>query len=194
MPQWTFVRHGESEANRDGWFAGQIDAPLTALGIEQAEAAGAAMDSHQWPRAFTSDLQRAHQTALRILAGRSTPLTITPALRERGCGEWGGRPAQELIETGDIACFDTWDGRPPGGESLRDTAERALRYLAGVDDGRDALVVVHGALIRAVIGLVDGRPVDEIGAWKPRNTEIVERSLSVGTFARHLHALNTAQV
>ena len=91
MATWVFVRHGQSEANRDGWFAGQLDAPLTPLGIEQARQARELLADYAFERAVSSDLCRAHATAEIILKGRDLSLVQTSQLGSAasGCGSAG---------------------------------------------------------------------------------------------------------
>lgn len=178
MAAWTFIRHGQSVANAEGWFAGQRDAPLTALGREQAEAARRAVEPIGFDRAMCSDLSRAHDTAVHVLQGRDVPLEVTATLRERTCGSWEGRVIAELEAEGVMPSFAGWQTRPGGGESLRDVALRVCRLFASKPEVESTLVVSHGALMRAVIGLVDGTPTEAIGAWRPKNCEVVRRDVS----------------
>lgn len=188
--RWTFIRHGQSTANAEGWYAGHTDAPLSALGREQAKAARPAIDALGLDRALCSDLVRATDTASILLSGRDLPLVIDPALRERSCGAWERRTIAHLTATGDVAIFHTFDGCPPEGESLRAVAIRALRRLADDATGGHVLVVCHGALMRAVIGVLDDIDRTKLGLWKPDNCEIVTRDAD----ADRLRALATALV
>lgn len=183
MTTWSFVRHGESTANFEGWFAGHRDAPLTPRGEAQAIAARSRLEGVPFRRAFASDLQRAWRTAELLLEGRDVRLQATAALRERGCGDWEERKIEEIAAAGDMQVFVSWTLRPPGGESLRDTAERAIRFLHEIDDGTDTLIVAHGALLRATVGLADGMDRDAIGLWRPDNCEVIVREYPVGHFA-----------
>lgn len=192
MAQWSFIRHGQSQANAERWFAGVFDAPLTARGREQAIAARDQLAGVSFERAFSSDLSRAFETAKLVLEGRSIALVTTPHLRERSCGSWQCHAIDEIESRGDMDVFLAWDGRPPKGESLRDVAIRALSWLVDVDDGTDTLIVAHGALLRAVLGLVDAVPTDEIGRWRPRNCEVMQRDLEPGTWARLLDLARTS--
>ncbi len=192
MPLWTLVRHGQSEANRDRIFAGHLDSPLTTLGEAQARGAREKLASVRFQRVVSSDLSRAHRTALLLLDG-GAPVQPFPELRERYCGTYEGRPYAEAEARGELeSIFRAFRARPPGGESLLDVARRALSHLSELDDGRDVLVVCHGALIRAVVGVLDGKPEHEIGAYHPENLEFVSRELPRGALATHLGRLPAA--
>lgn len=193
MPTWTFVRHGQSVANLERWYAGQTDAPLTTAGEAQAIAARDALRDRLPPRAFCSDLSRAHATARHILQGSGVPLTVVVALRERYCGAWERRSIDALAENPQqVERLGTWRGRPPGGESLLDVALRVAGWAATVDDSeQDTLVVAHGALMRAVFTALDDRPRDEIGLTRPKNCEAIERSIPRGRWAEVLDQLRS---
>jgi broad specificity phosphatase PhoE len=186
---WTVVRHGESVANVENWFAGHRDTPLTEVGRKQAATLAEVLRHTVYDRVFVSDMARALDTALAIVEGRGLELVVTPSLRERHCGELEGRSTAELDRMGLHHCFREFDFRPPGGESLRDVAKRVLGFLAGVDGDERTLVVCHGAVMRAVLGVLDDMPHERIGAWWIGNCEVVERDLPVGTFARVLATL-----
>lgn len=178
MPAWTFIRHGQSLANAEGWFAGQRDAPLTPLGRQQAGSAAAELATIDFDRALCSDLSRAHDTALRVLEGRTIPLEVTPILRERSCGSWEGRQIAALEAEGVMPEFAGWTTKPGSGESLKDVARRVCRLFAELPSCDSTLVVSHGALMRAVLGCVDARPVHTIGQWRPTNCEIIHRDVT----------------
>ncbi len=183
MAQWIFIRHGESVANAEGWLAGHRDAPLTARGEQQARAIRAAVAEAGPVRAFSSDLSRARRTAEIILEDLDVTLIVAQALRERGLGSWEGANKASLRESGELNIAMSFPGRPPGGESLRDVAERAMAFLASVGeiDG-PTLVVAHGGLLRSVLGILDGLPESEIGTWDIKNTEMLVRELGSDAF------------
>ncbi|TPV96057.1 MAG: histidine phosphatase family protein [Myxococcales bacterium FL481] len=190
MPIWSFIRHGESQANAQGWFAGRVDTPLTPRGEQQAVAARPHLHSVAIDRVMASDLERARRTAELLLESSSLSIElVTPHLRERFCGDWEHREIAAIEATGDMKIFRSWAGRPPGGESLRDVAARVLPFLAGVEDQRDTLVVAHGALIRTIVGLLDNTAPEEIGAWRPANCEFVTRDVPLGRFGQLLATL-----
>jgi broad specificity phosphatase PhoE len=69
-----FLRHGETEANTNHLVCGQSDSPLTKEGRNQAKAANRIIDKYAFWRRYTSDLERAHQTA-KIILGIDDDLT-----------------------------------------------------------------------------------------------------------------------
>jgi broad specificity phosphatase PhoE len=180
MGQYYFVRHGESEANRDGWLAGHRDSPLTQRGVDQAHGMRpriAALDVHV---VLVSDSSRAQDTARIMLGKRTLPQLTTPLLRERGGGEWEGRPVEELRAGGHLVRVRRWYERPPGGESLSDVVLRALEALCVYDQGQNVLVVTHGALIRGLLCAVDAGPGGELSSRGPDNLEVHVRSQPPG--------------
>ncbi|HZP28849.1 MAG TPA: histidine phosphatase family protein [Acidimicrobiia bacterium] len=148
------VRHGQSTWNADGRWQGQADPPLSALGEQQAAAAGRTL--HGCDAVFSSDLERAVRTAeiiaTSVLADGRTGVVCDPRLRERDAGEWTGLTRRE-IEARDPGALR--DGRrPPGFEPDDRLAARALAALAEcaatLPGGATALVVTHGGVIRSV--------------------------------------------
>ena len=180
MATWSFLRHGESRANAEGWFAGTFDTPLTEQGIAQAIDARESIAGLSIVRVFTSDLCRATHTAELALNRRAVPITATEKLRERACGEWECRRIAEIERDGHMELFRSWH------LSLRDVALRALAWFAEQDDDEDTLVVAHGALLRSVLGVLDGTPWDRIGEYRPANCELILREVAPGTWSRLL--------
>ena len=178
---FVFVRHGQSVANAEGWISGHTDVPLTELGRSQARALVPHLAQLPIDQAFCSDLQRARVTAELALDGR-LPLRVLPGLRERTLGPWEGRPRQELRDLGHWDSLLTWRGAPPGAESQARLAARVLPVLHSLPGAECTLVVAHGGLIRVVLGLLDGVPVEDIGRNKVANATPIRRRVAPGRF------------
>lgn len=163
MPQLVIVRHGQSAWNLENRFTGETDVPLTELGREEARAAGVKLRTIPFAQGFTSVLQRAIDTMTLILeeAGQEQlPVTRNRALDERNYGRLQGLNKKDVAaEYGDeqVAVWRrSYAVRPPGGESLADTAARVIPYYRGaieplLRDHKNMLIVAHGNSLRALM-------------------------------------------
>ncbi|HHN73046.1 MAG TPA: 2,3-bisphosphoglycerate-dependent phosphoglycerate mutase [Thermopetrobacter sp.] len=161
----VLVRHGQSEWNEKNLFTGWADVGLTEQGIAEAHKAAHLLREKgmHFDEAFTSDLKRAQETLDIILADlgqTGIPVTRDKAINERDYGDLVGMNKDEARRRWGPEQVHIWrrsyDVRPPGGESLKDTAERALPYfrehiLPRVLAGEDVLVSAHGNSLRAII-------------------------------------------
>jgi 2,3-bisphosphoglycerate-dependent phosphoglycerate mutase len=166
----VLVRHGQSDWNLKNLFTGWKDPDLTAKGEEEARAAGKTLKAHgiSFDRAFTSNLVRAQRTLRLVLAELGTPNIETArdrALNERDYGVLCGLNKDDAIRRWGDEQVDLWrrsyDVRPPGGESLKDTVARVLPYycqkiLPAVLGGQRVIVAGHGNSLRALIMVLEG--------------------------------------
>jgi 2,3-bisphosphoglycerate-dependent phosphoglycerate mutase len=166
----VLVRHGQSAWNLKNMFTGWKDPDLTAQGEEEARTAGKTLKAHgiSFDRAFTSNLVRAQRTLRLILAELGTPNIETArdrALNERDYGVLCGLNKDDAIRRWGGEQVDLWrrsyDVRPPGGESLKDTVARVLPYycqkiLPAVLGGQRVIVAGHGNSLRALIMVLEG--------------------------------------
>ncbi len=168
-----FVRHGESTWNASGLVQGQATGPvLTDEGRREAALLAERLSDIRVGAIYTSDLDRARETASIVGCALRLPLHIEPALRERGFGAAEGHPLSELdprasgIELGRVVDAHA---RPPAGESLDELYGRVRAFINGLDiaetDG-DVLVVTHGGVIRVAEAYCNGISVHDM-AWGP---------------------------
>ncbi|NOZ33644.1 MAG: 2,3-bisphosphoglycerate-dependent phosphoglycerate mutase [Alphaproteobacteria bacterium] len=187
------VRHGQSEWNLKNLFTGWRDPGLTEQGINEARAAGQALKQRGWPieLCFTSALKRAQVTLdlmLEEMGIANMVIVRNQALNERDYGDLAGLNKDDAREKWGKEQVHIWrrsfDVPPPGGESLKDTAERVLPYyekeiVPRVLDGGTLLVAAHGNSLRAlVMRLEDISPKDivklEIVTGQPMIYELDE--------------------
>ncbi len=90
------IRHGETPWNATARLQGHQDIPLNELGLWQAEQAGRALVDEPVAQIYSSDLQRAYQTAEAVARATGAPLAADPGLRERSFGIYEGRTFAEL--------------------------------------------------------------------------------------------------
>jgi len=163
MDRLILLRHGESQWNLENRFTGWVDVPLSPRGVQEATHAGEKLRSFKFDRAFTSVLARANETlrlVLETISQTDIPIEKDKALNERMYGELQGLNKDETAKKYGEAQVKIWrrsyDVRPPGGESLKDTAERVLPYYERtikpyLQKGDTILVAAHGNSLRALI-------------------------------------------
>jgi broad specificity phosphatase PhoE len=163
----AFVRHGQTELNRGGRLQGRIDAPLSALGREQAAALGRGFATTPVARVFTSPLQRAHDTAAAIASAHGLAVEVDERLIELDYGAWDGLLLTE-VSADDWAAWRRDPGfSPPGGERLADVTARVTAFCADVlADPVDGLVIAvsHVSPIKAAV--CGALRVDESITWR----------------------------
>ena len=161
----VLVRHGQSEWNEKNLFTGWKDPKLTRKGIDEARKAGDKLrqTGYSFDKMFTSDLFRAQETGRIILEQMGTPSIITikdQCLNERNYGDLAGLNKDEARKKWGNDQVHEWrrsfDIQPPGGESLKDTAERVLPYfkenvIPELEKGSNILIAAHGNSLRALV-------------------------------------------
>jgi 2,3-bisphosphoglycerate-dependent phosphoglycerate mutase len=180
----VLVRHGQSEWNLKNLFTGWKNPDLTEQGVKEARTAGQTLKEMklEFDEAFTSDLMRAQKTLalMQEEMGTDLPITQNQALNERDYGDITGMNKDEARKQFGEEQVHIWrrsfDVPPPGGESLKMTAERVLPYfdteiLPRVLSGKRILVSAHGNSLRALIMQLEGLSPDEI----------LKRELGTGT-------------
>ncbi|XWN30752.1 MAG: 2,3-bisphosphoglycerate-dependent phosphoglycerate mutase [Devosia sp.] len=172
----ALVRHGQSEWNAKNLFTGWRDPDLTEKGIAEAEQAGELLKAagFTFDIAFTSDLVRAQHTLTIMLEklGQQDLETIKDqALNERDYGDLSGLNKDDARKKWGEDQVHLWrrsfDVPPPGGESLKMTAERVIPYYEAeikprVTAGDNVLVSAHGNSLRALIMMLEGLSADAI--------------------------------
>ena len=154
------LRHGEVAELTQRIVRGQMDAPLSARGVEQGELLAHWLGAHEpAPTAvWSSDLVRCRALAEQLARAHGVPLRIDARLREQSMGAWEGRTWAEISAAEPAAVTAYWDdyhtARPTGGESFADMEARANAWWNDVQRehrGARLQVVTHIGVIRAFL-------------------------------------------
>jgi 2,3-bisphosphoglycerate-dependent phosphoglycerate mutase len=163
MARLILLRHGESQWNLENRFTGWVDVPLSPRGVQEAKNAGDKLRGFTFDRAFTSVLSRANETlrlVLEAIGQTDIPIEKDQALNERMYGDLQGLDKAETAKKYGEAQVKIWrrsyDVKPPGGESLKDTADRVLPYYETkikpcLLKGETILIAAHGNSLRALV-------------------------------------------
>ncbi len=153
--RFYFLRHGQTDHNRQRICQGHTDTPLNALGLAQAEGAAIVL-AEAGPTTITaSDLKRVRQTAKPVAEQLGLEVAINADLRERAFGIF----EDQFIE-GQLWSFDH-----PSVETIDDFVDRSLRGFKAALVTDETLVVSHGGL-RRVLGAALGL---ELPYWSGHN-------------------------
>ena len=194
----VLVRHGQSEWNAKNLFTGWKDPKLTDLGIQEAIKAGDLLETRnlKFDLMFTSDLFRAQETGRLILEQMNhTDIEVIKdqSLNERNYGDLAGLNKDEAREKWGEEQVHIWrrsfDVPPPGGESLKNTAERVLPYfeleiMPKVKEGLNILVAAHGNSLRALVMELEKISSEEIVKLEIATGDPLTYEYSNGEFVR----------
>ena len=178
MTTLILVRHGESEWNRAGRIQGQVNSPLTDLGIDQAKAIRDHLSGillNQELEIYTSPLDRAIQTAEIIAQGIDHPsskIIIEERLNDFSLGEISGtfgwdKVAEIFPEQAKLRLEDPMRFHPSGGESGAEFEARLRSLLEDLmDESSLKLMVSHGIVnkfIRGILKNISGKEMVQLG-------------------------------
>ena len=194
----VLVRHGQSEWNAKNLFTGWKDPKLTDLGIQEAIKAGDLLETRnlKFDLMFTSDLFRAQETGRLILEQMNhadIQVIKDQSLNERNYGDLAGLNKDEAREKWGEEQVHIWrrsfDVPPPGGESLKNTAERVLPYfeleiMPKVKEGLNILVAAHGNSLRALVMELEKISSEEIVKLEIATGDPLTYEYSDGEFIR----------
>ena len=164
------VRHGQSQGNLKDQFIGHTDIALTDLGRKQAEVTATYFENVHLDRIYSSDLQRAYDTACATARLKNLSVTKTAAMREIDGGQWETRVFSTLMETYKKD-FSVWqnnfgNARCTDGESVLELQNRIVgevRRIAEENPGKSVAIFCHATPIRVFRAHCDGASVAEMG-------------------------------
>ncbi len=205
--QTTFyiIRHGETEWNRQGILQGQLNSPLSELGLNQAKALAEFFKYHDWDRIVCSDLGRALQTA-EIIKGSSNKEHITDQrLRERNLGVAQGLTTEDFSKKYPEEFDKFKQGNPDfcikGGESIRERFARCIKCIEEYGEkyfGQKIIVLTHGGILDSVFRHITKMSLSQQRAFSLFNAsvntiEVKGDSWSIVTwgYIEHLRALGS---
>ena len=170
-----FIRHAQSEYNKERLFTGWHDPTLTEKGIESAHELRKQLSNINFKYAYSSTLKRASKTAEIILKDKNQ-IIFDERLKERSYGDWSGLGKQDIkTQVGEEVFFSArrgWSTKPPNGESLEDVGKRVKSFLDELPKDGNVIVISHGNTIRAISVL--------LGVNSPETVSNYE--IKVGTF------------
>ena len=165
----VLLRHGRTEWNHLRRAQGHAPVPLDEVGHQQAKRAAVLLADLAPVRLWSSDLERAAQTAGHVAEAVGLEVEWDERLREFAVGERQGLTFDEAVErwphlAGAEGFHETLRGIP-GAESEHDVARRVVpaleEALDALDPGETGVVVTHGAALKVGLCGLLGWPVEQ---------------------------------
>lgn len=176
MAHMYFVRHGQTTWNLQKKVCGATDAPLTELGLAQAEETGRKIVEAgiQADEILYSPLSRAADTAAVISRITGIPAKPEPRLKEQCFGKWEGMPngTEEFKKA-----KQSFLCRYEGGESMFQMAQRIYNLLdeiRGEAHRKTVILVAHNGISRVIESYFRDMTNEEFASFGVKNCEIVE--------------------
>ena len=150
-----FIRHGETNYNKEHRYQGHLDIPLNEIGISQAEKARDELAGLVFDEIYSSPLSRAKKTAEIINEKQGAEIFFDDRLKEI----YGG--------TSQGQCLDKWtedevkdlhnNPKKFGAESSEEFSLRVEEFFKEIEESdKNILIVAHGGVYRAIYRYLNG--------------------------------------
>lgn len=169
-----FIRHGQTDWNKERRMQGQSDIPLNENGRESAIEAGKTLANTPIDLAFSSPLKRAKETAGLVLARRDIPIMEDARIQEIAFGVCEGMTGRDENQQ-PIGCFAEFFAHPElykapeNGEDAKMLCARTWNFLDDIISRKELqdksiLIATHGAALQSMMLWVKKQPISEF--WK----------------------------
>jgi 2,3-bisphosphoglycerate-dependent phosphoglycerate mutase len=183
--QLLLVRHGQSQAYRDGTLFplvdGHGDPPLSPLGVAQAELVGARLADLGVDAIYATTLRRTVQTATPLAERLGLQVRVETDLREVFLGEWEGGVFRQMMADGgpvaqQVRAEERWDAIPGAetNEALARRVRAAVERIAAAHPDERVAAFTHGGVISQALALASrSRPFAFLGADNTSISQLV---------------------
>ncbi len=179
MMRLILVRHGQTEWNAGGRYQGQSNVALSDTGRKQAKFLAERFPVKPLDAIYTSDLDRAKETAECV--GEKLGVSVRPekAFRELSFGDWEGLTYQEISSRWPKEAEKLFTAPDelviPHGETFQELQKRALDkiqllYKNHID--QTVAVFAHGAINKTILAGLMHIPLHYLWSLRQDNTAV----------------------
>ncbi|MCR4901796.1 MAG: histidine phosphatase family protein [Butyrivibrio sp.] len=176
------MRHGKTDWNELHKLQGQTDIPLNESGREMAREAGQKYSDINFDICYCSPLIRARETAEILLKGRNIPIITDERLKEMGFGIYEGAQSFGIGDHPTNIIFQSPEKYTTpfeGAESFEELYARTGEFLKQVidpmiKDGKDVLIVGHGAMNSSIICQIRNIPLKDFWSTGIENCKLIK--------------------
>lgn len=166
--EFIFIRHGETDWNRQQRFQGQSDIPLNSRGQLQARALGDRLKNLPITAIYSSDLTRCMETTRPIADHHTLTPILEPRLKEIHFGDWEGKTYLEIEQTHPES-LEQWqtsyrEFAPPRGETFPEMEARVRDAFQDIQSSHpEGLIclVAHGGPLQVLLSKLLGLPAEQ---------------------------------
>lgn len=159
------VRHGETEENSRGIIQGNLNSKLNRQGLKQAKLLAKRLGNVNFDYIYSSDLERAKQTALEIFKYQNCPIKYVRPLRERGFGKFCGEKVRDMEKfLKGKGVDDVYYKKIAGIEPLVSMQARVIEFLDKIykkHKNQTILISTHGGVKRNVLLFFNKLPIEK---------------------------------
>lgn len=180
MGRLYLIRHGQTDSNSGKLFQGQMNTPLNANGLDQAQQMAQYMKDIPLDAIYCSSLLRARMTAAPLAMAKNMAYKPLEGLREVSFGDWEGVSFTELHRDHGEAMMTFLERpgefTPPNGESFVEAQARCIAALneifAREGHAKDIALVTHGGIIRLLLCYFLDIPLNSLWKMAIRNVSV----------------------
>ncbi|MEK6826589.1 MAG: histidine phosphatase family protein [Nanoarchaeota archaeon] len=158
MKEFIFVRHGETQDNKEGILQGHLDVSLNETGLKEAEKIAEHLRRIKFDAIFSSDLTRGMQCAQEIQKNTlHLKIKKDKLLREKNLGAHQGKQLFKDLGYEDNSYNSMvkhlYECKCPNGETNGQLLERIKKFLLSVNkiENKMVLVVTHGGVVMLLL-------------------------------------------
>ena len=197
MIRILLIRHGTTDLLGKMLYGRMPGILLNSDGLRQAERLAEVLSArYEIGEVLSSPLDRARQTAQPIASRCHLAVDVDEEITEIDFGLWMGKTFEELSRLADWKSYNRNRSitQAPGGESMMHVQARAWRALDRLArrhstfEKSTAAVISHGDVIRCILLLLLGMPIDHIGRIEIAPASVTE--IVLGPHGPIVHGMN----
>lgn len=181
MSKLYVVRHGETDFNVQGRYAGSTDVELNETGVTQARITAENLKQYSIDIIITSPLKRAMKTAEIIKECIRKPIVVIDDFAERSVGVYEGLTRDEAMnkypDLWNQNVLRQFDCTLHEGESVKQVRNRVQKALCSIKDnykGKNIVLVTHGYVSREIYGYFNEVTEEEFHKYALKNCQVAE--------------------
>lgn len=172
-----FVRHGETDSNKDKLYYGKDDVKLNFKGIGQGKKVRKMLANIDFDNIYTSESIRTIEMA-EIINHDNTSIKKDKRINEMDLGVFEGKNYKELQKQypEELKCWsENWkEYAPPKGESYKEFYKRVESFMSEIKDKdcENLLIVTHSGVIRTVYCYILNGMLDSFWKFSSKNGDV----------------------